>query len=138
MTQDEIIKMAKQFGMTVELASHPAVKQLINEVIKQTENNFMQLFLDPENQPTQFGTATQEYRDKEIKEERERTIWTQKHWTEYEHNLVAAEREACAGVAEQKGITWKARKDINPDNAEKAYMASQFIASAIRARGQTS
>jgi hypothetical protein len=67
MTQNEIIEMAKRFGMTVELASHPAVKQLINEVVKQTENNFMQLCLDPENQPTQFGTATQEYREKEIK-----------------------------------------------------------------------
>ena len=71
MTQDEIIEIAKRFGITVELASHPAVKQLVNEVVKQTENRFMQLFLDPENQPTQFGTATQEYREKEIKDERE-------------------------------------------------------------------
>jgi len=71
MTHDEIIEIAKRFGITVELASHPAVKQLVNEVVKQTENRFMQLFLDPENQPTQFGTATQEYREKEIKAERE-------------------------------------------------------------------
>lgn len=51
--------------------------------------------------------------------------------------LVAAkEREACAKVSEAKGLSWKSRHDINPDNAEKAYMASQFIASAIRARGE--
>ena len=57
----EIIEIAKRLGLTVELASHPAVKQLINEVVKQTEDRFMQLFLDPENQPTQFGTVTKEY-----------------------------------------------------------------------------
>ena len=32
------------------------------------EKRFMQLFLDPDNQPTQFGTATQEYREQEIAE----------------------------------------------------------------------
>lgn len=51
--------------------------------------------------------------------------------------LVAeAEREACAKVCEDKGLVWKSRHDINPETAEKAYMASQFIASEIRARGQ--
>ena len=49
---------------------------------------------------------------------------------------VLEEREACAKVSEAKGLSWKSRHDINPDNAEKAYMASQFIASAIRARGE--
>jgi hypothetical protein len=32
--------------------------------------------------------------------ERNRT-WTQAHWTEYERSIVAAEREACAKVAEK-------------------------------------
>ena len=51
--------------------------------------------------------------------------------------LVAAkEREACAKTAEDKGLTWKSREDIEPDNAKRAYMASQFIAQAIRARGE--
>lgn len=38
---------------------------------KASEERYMQLFLDPENQPTQFGTATQEYREREVQEERE-------------------------------------------------------------------
>ena len=50
--------------------------------------------------------------------------------------LVAAkEREACAQTAEDKGLIWKSREDIAPENAKRAYMASQFIAQAIRARG---
>ena len=32
--------------------------------------------------------------------ERNRT-WTQAHWTEYEHALVKAEREACADICDQ-------------------------------------
>jgi hypothetical protein len=50
-------------------------------------------------------------------------------------DAVAKEREACAKTAEDKGLTWKSREDIAPDNAKSAYMASQFIAQAIRARG---
>jgi hypothetical protein len=34
--------------------------------------------------------------------ERNRT-WTQDHWTEYERSIAAAEREACAKVAEDMG-----------------------------------
>jgi len=34
MQRDEIIEMATRLGITVELASHPAVSQLINEVTK--------------------------------------------------------------------------------------------------------
>jgi len=30
--------------------------------------------------------------------------WTQAHWTEYEHSIAAAEREACAKVADQYHI----------------------------------
>jgi hypothetical protein len=39
--------------------------------VESGRETYMQLFLDPENQPTQFGTATQEYREQEIKDERE-------------------------------------------------------------------
>lgn len=35
-------------------------------------------------------------------DERNRT-WTQAHWTEYEHSIVAQEREACAKVIESHG-----------------------------------
>jgi hypothetical protein len=33
-------------------------------------------------------------------DERNRT-WTQEHWTEYERNIAAAEREACAKVCDE-------------------------------------
>ena len=51
-------------------------------------------------------------------DERNRT-WTQEHWTEYEHSIAAAEREACASLAEK--LTWADNKGV---------------ASAIRARSQ--
>ena len=33
--------------------------------------------------------------------ERNRHAWTQEHWTQYEHAIAAGEREACAKVCEQ-------------------------------------
>ena len=62
--------------------------------------------------------------------------WEIHEFTTFAKLVAAKEREACAKVSEAKGLSWKSRHDINPDNAEKAYMASQFIASAIRARGE--
>lgn len=47
------------------------------------------------------------------------TAWTQTHWTEYEHSIAAAEREACAKVCEQSD----------------RYRGDHFAAK-IRARGQ--
>jgi hypothetical protein len=52
--------------------------------------------------------------------ERNRT-WTQKHWTEYERSIAAAEREACARMAEE----W-----LGPTKDRELH-----IAAAIRARG---
>jgi len=49
--------------------------------------------------------------------ERNRT-WTQDHWTEYERNIAAAEREACAKVA-----AWILK------------MPENDVSAAIRARG---
>lgn len=49
-------------------------------------------------------------------------IWTQSHWTEYELNIVAAEREACAQVCETEGLGAKYQGDV--------------YAAAIRARGE--
>jgi outer membrane protein TolC len=75
MNSDDITGMALALGIPSSIASHPAVKQLVREAVanerEACEKRFMQLFLDPENQPTQFGTATQEYREQEIKAERE-------------------------------------------------------------------
>jgi hypothetical protein len=52
-------------------------------------------------------------------DERNRT-WTQEDWTEYECSIAAAEREACAALADK--LEWADNKGV---------------ASAIRARGNT-
>ena len=57
--------------------------------------------------------------------ERNRT-WTQDHWTEYERSIAAAEREACAKVADHY--------DVADDVALSD--TAEGIAIAIRARGQ--
>jgi hypothetical protein len=51
--------------------------------------------------------------------ERKRMAWTQGHWTEYEHNIASAEREACL-------------KMLN----ENWYKTQSDVATAIRARGE--
>jgi hypothetical protein len=82
MEQDEIIEMARQAGVKKATAPSGTVGDYfwgtpyqLEVFAKLVENKvtarYMQLFLDPENQPTQFGTATQEYREQEIKDERE-------------------------------------------------------------------
>lgn len=74
MNKEDIIRMAREAGLTPEIYAHPGVKQLIAMVQASAEKYYMQLFLDPENQPTQFGTATEEYRSAEIAAEREACI----------------------------------------------------------------
>jgi len=68
--------------------------------------------------------------------ERNRT-WTQDHWTEYERNIAAAEREACAKVCEKivdrpAGYNgqWEGYGNT------KTHMTGYECAAAIRARGQ--
>jgi hypothetical protein len=86
MTQ-EIIELAKQAGMHYrefedqfcEANTDGVPLEMLSKFFRlayargmlKCEKQMMQLFLDPENQPTQFGTATQEYREQEIKDERE-------------------------------------------------------------------
>ena len=54
-------------------------------------------------------------------------VWTQKHWTEYERSIVAAEREECANIAREVGTN-----TLPEDFAlDKCYE----IEAAIRARG---
>ena len=53
------------------------------------------------------------------KHERNRHAWTQEHWTEYEHAIAAAEREACAKVCD----------DLH-------HWAASCCAKDIRARGE--
>ena len=53
-------------------------------------------------------------------------VWSQKHWTEYEQAIVAAEREACAKVCDEVHAEY--------DGEE---VSASWIAAAIRARGNT-
>lgn len=77
MDKDEIIEMAKlaKIGSTAwfgfVICNTAGVKNLetfAKLVEAKVEARYMQLFLDPENQTTQFGTATQEYREQDIAE----------------------------------------------------------------------
>jgi len=74
MTREEILQIGRKAGALIEIAQEKDLLWLetfAHLVEDKVTARYMQLFLDPENQPTQFGTATQEYREKEIKNERE-------------------------------------------------------------------
>jgi hypothetical protein len=85
MTQDEIIEMAKRVVGNYEHASYwpfftEELQHFAKLVAERERKFYMQLFLDTENQPTQFGTATQEYREREIKDEREACAQVAAEW----------------------------------------------------------
>lgn len=73
MKTNELLRLAAESSLD---PSDPRVKQLARSsfALGATKERdacaslYMQLFLDPENQPTQFGTATKEYREQELKE----------------------------------------------------------------------
>ena len=114
MTDEEIIEMAKEaklphYWETGDIVCFDEVRHFAKLVEDKVTARYMQLFLDPENQPTQFGTATQEYREKEIKNE----------------------REACAKEADKRLYDYTMLTSNPPQNG-----AAWSIANAIRARGQ--
>lgn len=55
-------------------------------------------------------------------------VWPQKHWTQYEQAIAAAEREACALIAEIP---------ISGEQDDITMQAKDRVAAAIRARGET-
>ena len=59
-------------------------------------------------------------------DERNRT-WTQEHWTEYEHSIAAAEREAIAQSLDKQA-------DLAADEIDRQW--AQEMAAAVRARGK--
>jgi len=86
MTQDEIIEMARQAGwsgiysqwVSPTERTHltvPVTMEQIEDFAKLVAEReckfYMQLFLDPENQTTQFGTAIEQYRKQEVNDETE-------------------------------------------------------------------
>lgn len=68
--------------------------------------------------------------------ERNRT-WTQDHWTEYERNIVATEREACASIEVHLTTPDRDYTNMSPLDAYEAALIDAAIAfrEAIRARG---
>jgi hypothetical protein len=126
MTQD-IIEMAREAGFYNHTPMYFDDKMLVafaNLLEEKVTARYMQLFLDPENQPTQFGTATQEYRKKEIQEATEEAnAKANASWTLMCKKMVAIEREACAKVVEDSQSY-----DWHKFACEAAY--------AIRARGE--
>ena len=101
MTQDEIIRMAREAGWA-------------REDIDDEINTF-----------ERFAALVAAH-------ERNRLAWTQEHWTEYEHAIAAAEREACAKVIAEcsdKGDDRGVERDVYMWNR-----AVNYCAAAIRAR----
>ena len=130
MNREDIIRMAQEVDFNAN-ANDPY--NVTNEwvfrfaaLVASAERKFyMQLFLDPENQPTQFGTATQEYREQEVREAKrqERDEFKEHALAMARAAIIGAvknEREACAKLCENKNtlLEWPT------------------YAAAIRARGQ--
>lgn len=87
---NDIIKVAREAGAWSQQFKNRDVEYVMSAeslerfaalVAAAERKMLMQLFTDPENQPTQHGTVTMEYMQQEI----------------------AAEREACAKVCEDEG-----------------------------------
>ena len=62
-----------------------------------------------------------------VREDERNRTWTQEHWTEYEHSIAAAEREAIAQSLDKQA-------DLACDEIDRQW--AQEMAAAIRARGQ--
>lgn len=128
MTQ-AIIEMARQAGFYNHTPMYFDDEMLVafaNLLEEKVTARYMQLFLDPENQPTQFGTATQEYRKKEIQEATEEAnARANASWTLMCKKMVAIEREACAKVCD----------DIDTEYQGEDVLAT-WCAKAIRAKGE--
>jgi hypothetical protein len=67
-----------------------------------------------------------------IAAERQRKAWDAEYWTEYEHDVAAAEREACAALCFQMWNKWL----DSEDRSEFTRPDAEDCAEAIRARGQ--
>jgi dTDP-glucose pyrophosphorylase len=112
MTQDEIIPLPTYLNAAYEgddLYTGNQVRELMKLVAAKERETYMQLFLDPENQPTQYGTVTVKFMNREI----------------------AKEREACAKVAENRAL-------VEASDIEKIahHTACKNIAKEIRDRGE--
>lgn len=100
MTRDEIIRLAREARLSNDLGKlgYPYLPELAR------------------------------FADLIVAAERQRKAWDAKYWTAYEHDVAAAEREACAKVVEDMAGPIEI---YNPK-----YLRDLKFAAAIRARGQ--
>ena len=113
MNREDIIHMAREAGFYKDQPMYydESMLEAFAKLISEYERKFyMQLFFDSENQPTQFGTATQEYREQEIQEAKRQ------------------ERDACARLCEENA------NDLSEGDWDSACIN---CADHIRARGNT-
>lgn len=66
-----------------------------------------------------------------VREDERNRTWTQEHWTEYERNIAAAEREECAKLLEEAA---KAAKNADPQGF--VWQAVKASAEVIRERSK--
>ena len=103
---NEIIEIARQAGIIFGYpAYHDRIEIFAKLVAAKERERCMQLFLDPENQPTQFGTATQEYREQEIKDEREACAKVCDAHTVEDVLVGVGIAKSCAEVIRARGTT---------------------------------
>ena len=109
MTREDIIKLAREAGLVYwthnrwfmdagELGEE--IERFAALVAAAERKSLMQLFTDPENQPTQHGTVTLEYMQRKIVAERKRADQEISMMSEHCAELILTEREACARAAE--------------------------------------
>ena len=73
MNREDIIRMAREQGLPETATEGVFIVNTddLGRILAAERKSMMQLFTDPENQPTQHGTVTVEYMQREIIAERE-------------------------------------------------------------------
>ena len=106
MTDAEIAGYMDWRGPGAYTAHHmKRIKRIIEEVQRRDRESMLQLFTDPENQPTQYGTVTMEYMQREI----------------------VAVRESCAKLCDEIAIDmWNLYKGRPPYKGDEEGRASDF------------
>ena len=139
MNREDIICMAREVfdvqtdsrGRTTFSGDNYAIERFAALVASAEREFYMQLFLDPENQPTQFGTATQEYREQEVREAKQQ----ERH--EFKEHALAMARAAIIGaVKNEREACAKECEGINSAEDYYGERPELVCAEVIRARGQ--
>lgn len=103
MTNNDIIRMARESDLWLTSDERIAAVERFAALVASAEcGAMMQLFTDPENQPTQHGTVTLEYMQREIAAEREacaKLVEVPAEWEDWEVDCGEQGREMCNNLA---------------------------------------